>query len=85
MGKWLQRVKDLLLHLLAAAGHACGEGRTDTSMIAAMKLDTHAIFLISTATIAIVLFCALATSAIIGWGPGASGLPADIAAIQLSR
>jgi hypothetical protein len=85
MGKWLQRVRDLLLRLLAAADLACGKGRTEIFMIAAMKLDSRAIFLIAMATAAIVLFCALATSTIVNWGPDASGLPADIAAIQFSR
>jgi uncharacterized protein YbaA (DUF1428 family) len=32
-----------------------------------------------------VLFCAGAALAIVGWTPGASGLPADVAAVQESE
>ena len=35
-----------------------------------------------TAFLAVLLLCGLAASALLGWTPGATGLPADIAAIH---
>lgn len=46
---------------------------------AAKKHSTISLILATTVT---VLFCAVAALIIVGWTPGMTGLPADIAAMQ---